>query len=102
MQKLITNEIVNTTPGLYETDGVKDPIVTAHFFSCFGNWDWYMIEYDADERVAFGLCKGFETELGYFSVAEFDCVNKDKGFNFVERDEHWEPKRLSEVRMEVA
>ena len=97
MQKLITREIEGRTPRLYETDGQgREAIATAHFFSCSG-WDWYMTELDPETGEAFGLVKGFADELGYFSILEFEQINRRHGFQVIERDEHFRPCRLSEV-----
>ena len=45
----------------------------------------------------FGLVKGFEEELGYFSLKELSEVRDDWGLG-IERDIWFEQKRLSEVR----
>ena len=34
-------------------------------------WEWYPAEYDAEDCLYFGLVKGTENELGYFSLDEF-------------------------------
>ena len=98
MQKLITREIERTTPGLYETDGQgMEATATAHFFSPLSGWDWYMTEYDPETGEAFGFCSGPFPELGYFSIREFEEINRRHGFELIERDAHFTPCRLSEV-----
>lgn len=99
MQKMMTKAIEKAAPRLYEQDGMGDrAIVHAHYFSCFSNWDWYMLEYDPDTREAFGIVKGFATEYGYFSIAEFEQLNEERGHEFVERDTHWEPTTVGALR----
>lgn len=71
MQELMTREIAEGLPRLYEQDG-------------------------ADE--AFGLVEGYDDELGYFSIKEMAELNRQMGFAAIERDEHFEPKLLSAVR----
>lgn len=101
MQKLITKQIEKQTPTLYATDGQdKEAIAYAHFFSChegLAGWDWYMTEYNPDTKEAFGLVKGFCSELGYFSIAEFEAMNKKHGFEVIERDTCFKPCKLSKV-----
>lgn len=98
MQKLVTKEIERKAPGLYETDGQgMGAIAVAHYFSCINGWDWYMTELDPATGEAFGLVCGLDRELGYFSLAEFEALNRSKGFEVVERDAHWSPRRLDEV-----
>ena len=98
MQKMMTKAIAERTPKLYETDGQGyNAVAQAHYFSVWMNWDWYLTEYDAESGLAFGLVKGFERELGYFSLKEFEDVNNLKGFQIVERDICWTPCKLSEI-----
>jgi len=98
MQKMMTKAIEAKAPRLYETDGQGyEAIAVAHYFSCFTNWDWYMTEYDPETGEAFGLVKGDFTELGYFSIKEFEEVNRRHGINIVERDLHFEPCKLKKV-----
>ena len=99
MQKMMTKAIEAIAPKLYETDGQGyEAVAVAHYFSCFNGWDWYMTEYDPVEKLAFGLVKGFEDELGYFSIAEFEELNRSKGFEVIERDQYWHPCKLSELK----
>ncbi len=49
-----------------------DPIIWLKFFHPLSSSSWYLTEYDPDERLAFGLVVGFETELGYFSIEELE------------------------------
>lgn len=40
MRELMTREIAEGLPGLYEQDGAEDPTVYVHYFSCVNGWDW--------------------------------------------------------------
>lgn len=71
MQELMTGEIAEGLPRLYEQDGTDE---------------------------AFGLVEGYDDELGYFSIKEMEELNRQMGFAAIERDEHFEPKPLSAVR----
>ena len=96
MQQLMTKEIAGGLPGLYEQDGASDPIAYVHYFSCLSGWDWWLTEYDPATGEAFGLVRGFEKEWGYFSVREMERLNREKGFEAIERDEHFAPAPASE------
>ena len=60
-------------PGIGQSDK-DDPIIWLKFFHPLSSWVWYLTEYDPDERLAFGLVVGFETEIGYFSVEELESL----------------------------
>ena len=93
----MTNEIERKTPRLYEQESKgKDAIVYAHWFSPYTGWDWYMTEYDPDQRLCFGLVKGLATELGYWTIDELEEVNESHNFPLIERDLWWTPCRLAE------
>ena len=96
MQELMTREIAEELPRLYEQDGSEDPTVYVHYFSCVNGWDWWLLEFDGTDE-AFGLVEGYDDELGYFSIKEMEELNRQMGFAVVERDEHFEPKPLSAV-----
>lgn len=95
MQELMTEELAVGLPALYVTEGEGDPVTLVHYFSCVSGWDWYLTEYDPETGEAFGLVRGFETEWGYFSLCEMEELNHSRGLNVVERDEHFEPTRVS-------
>lgn len=92
--KLLTKEILKTLPALYSQENVSDPVVRVKFFHPFSNWTWYGIEYDGKD-LFYGLVKGFEDELGYFSLSELQSINV-KGLG-IERDMYFNPCKLSEL-----
>ena len=57
-------------PLLYTTEHDEDPAVAATYYHESSGWTWYLLEYDLNEDLAFGLVSGFELELGYFSLSE--------------------------------
>ena len=96
--KLITKEIERKAPALYATENMsKDEIpVIAKYFSCFSGWTWYMTEYDPESGLAFGAVKGFETELGFFSIAQFDSYNAQYApLQPIERDMYYKPGSMT-------
>lgn len=77
----------------------KDPLVLAHFFNPGGRGDWFAIKLWRN-----GLMYGYVSifgdwndELGDFSMDELAEYKGMFGLG-IERDLHWEPKHLSEVR----
>jgi hypothetical protein len=94
--KLLTQEIEKKLPALGSTDGT-DADVIVKFFTPDSSWTWFATEYDPERREFFGMVHGMEKELGYFSLDELEGVRGPLGLP-IERDLHWEPKPLSEVK----
>ena len=79
------------------------------FFHPLSFWTWYAIEgslvdengyFDTDKEkvdfLFFGWVYGDFTELGYFSLSEMEAINV--GELGMERDLHFTPMKLSEVK----
>ena len=73
----------------------KTPRQLSSFSPPSSNWTWYATEFDGKDTF-FGLVDGFDKELGYFSLSEFESLN-GKGVMHVERDLWFEPTPLSEL-----
>ena len=94
--KLLTKELRNKFPKLRETEG-KDPeniLVIAKFFDPTGSWTWYATEFDGKDTF-FGYVRGFENELGYFSLKELESVKGQFGLG-IERDLYFGKHSLKE------
>lgn len=94
--KLLTKELIEKLPGLYETENQLEPIAQVKFFAAWNDWTWYATEYDGEDTF-FGLVQGFEEELGYFSKSELEAMRGPNGLT-IERDIAYEPRPLSELR----
>ena len=94
--KLLTNELIQTIPSLYEQDGVDNKIAYVKFFTPDSNWTWYVMEYSKDEKLFFGLVDGLEKELGYFSLYELENAKGPLGLS-IERDIYFEPTCVKEL-----
>lgn len=97
--KLLTKELIKKIPKLYETDGLSDEekICVVKLFNPVGAGTWYIIEYDAKEKIAYGLVElGHYPELGYFSIKELENIKLPLGLK-IERDKFWKPQTLSRV-----
>jgi len=94
--KLLTKEIREKLPALYKTDGKPDQMAIVKFFTPDSSWTWYAVEFDGADQF-FGLVKGHETELGYFSLAELEKSTGPLGLH-IERDLHFKPTLISKLR----
>jgi hypothetical protein len=83
-------------PPLYSQEHEEDPLVICKFFTPDSNWTWYAYEFDGDD-LFFGWVVGFEKELGYFLLSELEQACGPHGFA-IERDIHFKPMKLSQVR----
>jgi hypothetical protein len=97
-----------------DSSGKPDPLVVVKYFDPVGSWTWYATEgspVDEDgymdttkEKVdflLFGLVVRHVPELGYFSLKELKTAKEGlRGLRAlpIERDIHFRPQRLSEVR----
>lgn len=95
MQALMTEELTKGLPPLYATEGVGDPMALAHCFSPLNGLNWYLTEHNPATGEAFDLVRGFETERGYFFDREMEELNRLRNLSAVERDERFEPTRVS-------
>lgn len=94
-----------TIPQRYETDGkpIKERKIYAHYLCALKNFDWFVYEYDPETREFFGfvnLDNPDFAELGYFSLSEFEELNKMYGFSIIERDASFIPAPTEEVAKE--
>ncbi len=86
-------------PGLYETENtpLEDKMIYQHYF--LGGSDWYMAEYDPNDRLFFGyaiLNADYQNaEWGYTNLDELVDINVH-GIE-VDRDLHWKPERFVEI-----
>src|SRR5215475_8762310 len=101
-------------PALYSQEHERDPFVVVKYFDPVGSWTWYATEgspvdedgyYDTNkpkvDYLFFGLVVGHVAELGYFSLEELKTAKAGmRGLRAlpIERDVHFRPQRLSEIR----
>jgi hypothetical protein len=97
-QQLLTAELRQQLPPLYSQENVADPLVYAKFFHPLSNLTWYVTEGspEDDDFIFFGWIHSDSPELGYFSLNEMQEVQV-MGLG-IERDSHFLPTRLSEIK----
>ena len=101
--KLITAEIGKRLQCAYKVleNTPNTPLgeqeVIAKFFYPMGSWTWYVLNQDpADTDYLWGIVKGFEVEIGSFSLSELEQVGKNSMLG-IERDIHFAPKNAQTV-----
>lgn len=95
--KLLTEEIRRQLPALYSQEHIEDPLVICKFFHPMSDMIWYATEFDGED-IFFGWVQSAQSELGYFSLKEMQ-ETRVRGLG-MERDLHFKPKKLSEVKKE--
>ncbi len=95
--ELLPEEVRKQLPPLYSQEYEQDPMVYVKFFHPNSYWTWYATEFDPQQGIFFGWVYGDFPELGYFSLAELEEVKDPLGMG-IERDLHFTPMRLSEVK----
>lgn len=98
MSNLIPISILENIPDLYETEQSLNPMCQIKLFTPDAQWTWYIIEISKeDNSTCYGYVKGFESELGYFSLSELESIKGALGL-WVERDISFKPTALEIIR----
>ena len=100
MGNLIPKELIEEMeiPKLYETERTINPICYVKLFTPDSVFTWFVIEIcKEDFDICYGFVKGFESELGYFSLKELENIKGALGLA-VERDTSFIPTALAIVR----
>ena len=95
--ELLPKDVREELPELYANEelGLAAQALVK-FFTPDSNWTFYASEFNGDD-VFFGLVIGFVPEFGYFTLSELESVRGPLGLP-IERDLHFEPKSLEELR----
>jgi hypothetical protein len=97
---MLRDDLEALLPPLYAQEALdEDAIAFVHFFNPCGVGDWWITEGspEGDDFIMFGLCDLGCPELGYVSLNEMEAVRGPLGLG-IERDLHWKPRTLQEVR----
>ena len=93
----IPEDMKDKIPAMRATESELEPMAMLKFFTPDSSWTWYVVEYDPDQRICFGLVIGHEREFGYFSLEELEQVRGPMGLP-IERDLHFEPKPVAQCK----
>lgn len=99
--KLMTKEIEEKLPKLYETESIptEDKIAVAKFFAPTSNWTWFAVEGTRQpdgDWLFFGYVIGHEKEWGYFTLRELESVKLPFGLG-IERDIFFDPQPIKPI-----
>jgi len=95
--KLMTKEIEKKAMKQFSEGSDMKQMVVAKFFDPTGSWKWYLMNQDpADPDYLWGIVKGFEIEMGSFSLSELSTVKGRFGLG-IERDLYFTPKPAKEI-----
>ena len=96
--KLMTKAITKAAQEQYAKGSDLDSQkVVAKFFNPTGSWSWYLMNQDPDDPdYLWGIVKGFEVEIGSFSLSELQNFRGQFGLG-IERDISFQPMPANEV-----
>lgn len=85
--KLMTKEISKNAMAQYKLGSdFKGQMIVAKFFNPTGTWKWYVMNQDPeDPDYLWGIVKGYEVEMGSFSLSELQNLKFPFGLS-IERD----------------
>lgn len=84
--KLMTQEIERKAQAQYGQGSDMAQKVVAKFFDPCSQWTWYVMNQDPeDPDYLWGIVKGFEVEVGSFSLSELQSFRGQFGLG-IERD----------------
>jgi len=94
---LITKAIAKKAQAQFPKGSDMSQLVVAKFFDPSGSWKWFLMNQDPDDPdYLWGIVKGFEVEVGSFSLSELSTVKGALGIG-IERDLYFDPKPASEI-----
>lgn len=96
--QLLTAEVRQALPPLYNQEENPDPIIRVKFFTPDSGWTWYATEggQEGEDYIFFGYVVGVEPEWGYFALSELESVRGKLGLP-VERDLYFRPCPSSQI-----
>jgi len=95
--KLMTKEISRKLQEQFPMGSDFKQMVVAKFFDAGGSWVWYCMNQDPnDNDYLWGIVKGFEVEMGSFSLSELESYRGRFGLG-IERDLYFTPIPASEL-----
>jgi len=95
--KLMTKEIEKKAQQQYPQGSDFSQMIVAKFFDPTGSWSWYVMNQDPnDTDYLWGIVKGFEVEMGSFSLSELENTRLRFGLS-IERDLYFQPISAEEL-----
>lgn len=95
--KLMTKVIEKKAQRQYKMGSDMNQMVVAKFFDPCGTWTWYLMNQDPnDTDYLWGIVKGFDVEVGSFSLNELVNYRGRLGLK-IERDRFFDPMKAKDV-----
>ena len=95
--KLLTKDISDKLQEQFPKGADFDQLIVAKFFDPCGSWSWYLMNEDPeDPDYLWGIVKGFEIEMGSFSLSELSEYRGKWGLG-IERDTGFKPIKAVEL-----
>jgi hypothetical protein len=95
--KLMTKAIEKKARSQYLRGSDMEQKIVAKFFTPTSSWTWYLMNQDPDDPdYLWGIVKGFEVEIGSFSLSDLQKYRGRFGLA-IERDLHFRPLPAREV-----
>lgn len=95
--KLITKAIERKARSQFPLGSDMSQMVVAKFFNPVGSWTWYVMNQDPkNPDYLWGIVKGYEIEMGSFSLSELQRLRLPYGLG-IERDLHFKPMKAIDV-----
>lgn len=89
--KLMTKEISKKAMAQYPMGNSMNQMIVAKFFNPLGDWKWFVMNQDPeDPDYLWGIVKGYEIEIGSFSLSELQSLDVGLGLG-IERDKFFTP-----------
>ena len=90
--KLLTKEITKKATEQFDKGSDMEQMIVAKYFDKGGDWQWFLMNME-DENYCWGIVKGFEVEMGSFSLTELEEVLGRR----LERDLYFEQVKAKDL-----
>ncbi len=94
---LMPGWLAETIPARGTTEHARDPLLHVKLFTPDAGWRWYIVEYDAKQRVALAYIPAAVDTWDELSLDSLTTMRGPMGLA-VERDLFWLPTPLSRVQ----
>ena len=92
----MTKDIKRKAQKQYIEGSNMEQKVVAKYFDPMGSWKWFLMNKKKDDSYCWGIVKGFEVEMGSFSIDELESIKLPFGLG-IERDTLFEPMKAKDV-----
>ncbi len=94
---LLTKEITEQLQKQYPMGSDMGQMVVCKLFDPCSSWSWFCLNSDPDDPdYIWGIVKGFETEIGSFSLSELQAYKGPLSIG-IERDLYFEPMKAKDL-----